>query len=559
MKSIRTKILAGFSLVILLVVILAISSFIFVTNNNHQVEETLTEDLTLIIADQKLSGNMQERIALVRGYLLMGDREFLERFEETTEESIAYQEQILNLSQSEQAKELVQKSVEWRKKITEKVIPAYDRGDKELALEIMKNEVVPLGREVGDGFDELTANMEKEMIEDRNYLIGSGENLELLILVISTLSIILGIVIAIVISRMISNPIIQVKNRLQLVAEGNLLGDKLVNRSKDEIGQLVGSLNTMTESLKDLIGKVHDTSAQVAATSEELTASAEQTSKATEQITIAIQEVSAGSQQQVSSVTETTNIVIDISKGMEQVASSIRLVADLSSITTQKAEVGNQVVTQTIQQMNSVQQQVQDTALVVNLLGEKSKEIGQIVELITQIAGQTNLLALNAAIEAARAGEHGRGFAVVADEVRKLAEQSGQAAGEIRELIGQIQNESLKAVSSMKVGTESVNEGIQMVYQTGDSFRDILNMIEEVSSQSQEVAAIVEQVNAGSIGMVEAMEQVVHISEQSAGNSQSVAASAEEQLASMEEISSSANSLSRMAEELNLLVGRFKI
>ncbi|MFZ3591662.1 methyl-accepting chemotaxis protein [Bacillus sp. DJP31] len=318
-------------------------------------------------------------------------------------------------------------------------------------------------------------------------------------------------------------------------------------------------MNKMVSGLREVIQQVRFTSEQVAASSEELTASAEQTSTATEQISVAIQEVSEGSSQQVSTVRKTSDIVLEISKGMEQVATSIQSVAELTVESNDKSTAGNLVVNRTIEQMNSVQNQVADTSSVINALGVKSNEIGQIVQLITQIANQTNLLALNAAIEAARAGEHGRGFAVVADEVRKLAEQSGLAAGQISGLVGQIQEESLKAVESMELGTSAVVDGIDMVRQTGDAFKDIIKMIEVISSQSQEVSAIVEQVNAGSAGMVQMIEDVANISEQSAGNSQNVAASAEEQLASMEEIATSATSLSEMAEYLQNLVRKFKV
>jgi methyl-accepting chemotaxis protein len=359
----------------------------------------------------------------------------------------------------------------------------------------------------------------------------------------------------------IVKPIIGAVALGEIMANGDFIKDvpKKYLQRKDEIGALAQVFEKIIQSMRTMIGQVSLNASQVAATSEELSASAEQTSKATEQISIAIQEVASGSEQQVSHASKSTQVVTEISKGMNEAALSIQSVADLAVTSNQKATVGTKVVNETIEQINVVQQKVRSTADVVNNLGEKSKEIGQIVEIITQIATQTNLLALNAAIEAARAGEHGKGFAVVADEVRKLAEQSGQAAGEISELITKIQLEATNAIQSMNEGNVSVNQGIDMVRQTGETFKDIVKMIEEVSIQSQEVSAIIEQVNASSQNTVEMMEGIAHISEQSAGNSQNVAASAEEQNASMEEISSSAESLSRMASELQETISKFKI
>jgi methyl-accepting chemotaxis protein len=376
---------------------------------------------------------------------------------------------------------------------------------------------------------------------------------------LSLLALAAGAFIAYFISRVISKPVLQVAQAAEQIAAGNLTMDELKIKNKDEIGDLARSFNQMTRNLRNIIQQVRLYAEQVAATSEELTASAFETTKATEQIASVIQEVAVGSEKQVESVSHATGVLLEISRGMDQVSSSIQSVADVSVSTSQKANVGSNVVVRTIDQMNVVQHTVQSTSEVVNELGSKSKEIGQIVHLITEIASQTNLLALNAAIEAARAGEHGRGFAVVADEVRKLAEQSGQAAGQISSIIEEIQQQAEKAVNSMNNGTDAVQEGLQMVNQTGEFFKEIVQMIEEISVQSQEVAAVVEEVNASAQGTVEMMESVALISQQSSENTQHVAAAAEEQNASMEEISASSEALSQMAVELQEAMQKFKL
>lgn len=379
------------------------------------------------------------------------------------------------------------------------------------------------------------------------------------VIVLSVISVVLGLLLSILVSRSIYLPIGMLTEQVNEVANGNLTVKKVDVKNKDEIGVLAASFNQMTQNLHTLIQQVGITTEQVAAAAEELTASAEQTSKATENITVVFQEVAVGSERQVTTTSEANKVLADISIGMDQVLQSIQLVTDSSATANDKAGIGTKTVSETMEQMNLVQQTVGETAAVINTLGEKSNEIGKIVEVITQIANQTNLLALNAAIEAARAGEHGRGFAVVADEVKKLAEQSRSAAGEISELISEIQSESSKAVHSMDQGTKVVQEGIQRVYQTGDSFKEIVNAVEIILTQSQGVNQIVEQLDGYSQNMVHAMEEVTEISQQSSGNTQNVAAAAEEQNASMEEIKSSATSLSHMAEELAGLISKFKV
>jgi methyl-accepting chemotaxis protein len=346
---------------------------------------------------------------------------------------------------------------------------------------------------------------------------------------------------------------------LQVIANGNLTHKEIQVKSNDETGVLIKSMNRMAMELRAILTKVKDTSLQVAASSEQLTASTDQTSKAAEHISSAIQEVAAGSETQMSSIMQANVAVKEISRGMDQVLHAIESMAQLSASANEDAKFGTQTVSQTIEQMNTIQKTVEETAVVIDSLEGKSKEIDQIVEVMTQIASQTHLLALNAAIEAAQAGESGMGFAVVAGEVRKLADQSVKSADDIRELIGQVQAESSKAVNFMQRGTQVVQQGMDQVKQSGVAFDAIVSSIVDISTQSQAATAIVQEVNANSDQMVSMMDQVSLITQQSSDHTHTVAASVEEQTASMEEVSASATHLGSMAEELQQQLEKFKV
>ncbi|GGA40733.1 hypothetical protein GCM10010917_27480 [Paenibacillus physcomitrellae] len=220
-------------------------------------------------------------------------------------------------------------------------------------------------------------------------------------LIVIVIAVVLGLALVFGIVRSIHSPLKRLMTATKRIADGNLTEEVAV-KSKDELGQLSVSVNQMTANLRQLISQVGFNSSQVAATSEELSASAEQTAQTAEHIANSIQEIAEGSDKQVSTANEFTQATTEISKGMDQAAASIQYVSQLTGTASDKASDGNKVVDKTIEQMRLVQGTVSQTADVVNTLGEKTGEIGNIVGLITEIAGQTNLSALNAAIEAAR-------------------------------------------------------------------------------------------------------------------------------------------------------------
>lgn len=328
---------------------------------------------------------------------------------------------------------------------------------------------------------------------------------------------------------------------------------------KDEIGQLADALADMRSSLRSLMKKVTDSTEQVAASAEELTASADQSAQAANMVAGSITEVAQGMAEQVAAVNDTSAVIQQMSASIEQIAANSNDVAGRSSHAAYKAVEGNKSATKAVHQMKQVEQTVINSAQVVSRLGERSKEIGQIVETISTIAGQTNLLALNAAIEAARAGEQGRGFAVVAEEVRKLAEQSQEAAKQIADLIGNIQEETNGAVSAMNGGTKEVKIGADLVNESGMAFQEIANIVAQVSNQVKEISAAIEQMAIGSQQIVKSVKRIDDSSKKASGEAQSVSAATEEQSASMQEIAASSQALAKLAMDLRNAVGQFQV
>ncbi|UHA60192.1 methyl-accepting chemotaxis protein [Metabacillus litoralis] len=375
--------------------------------------------------------------------------------------------------------------------------------------------------------------------------------------VVLVIAILLGAIIVFVIIRSIIKPIKELKDKAITVSRGDLT-EQISVKSTDDIGKLGEAFNEMQSNLRTLIRQVDSSADQVATASEELTASSEETSSATSLVATSIQEVASSADNQTKGLERNSQSLKELSVGVTRIAESSSEVAELSYNTTKQAEEGNKALQNTMGQMHSIQESVSESNTMIQSLSERSQEITSILDVITGIADQTNLLALNAAIEAARAGEHGKGFAVVADEVRKLAEQSQESVKQIFELIQVIQKETNSTVETMSLVTSKVEDGMDISKEAMDKFNEILTSMRSITPQIEDVSATAEQMSAGIQEVNATANELSIIAKSNSATSEEVAASTEEQLASMEEIAGSAKSLSLMAEELKLLISKFK-
>ena len=440
----------------------------------------------------------------------------------------------------------------------------YQVSDSETRHEAMafyEKEVMPLAMNVSNELAEIQkTNLEqadKSLDDSEDEMSAAIRNMTITCVAII---VILTVFIA-YITKQITDPLQLVIRVCEKLSHGDFRTGGLIGTvpRNDEFGRMEAAVRDMRVTVNNLIKKVITSTEQLAASSQELTATAHQSALASEQVA---QRVTSSAGAVIEQQKDVEEAMDSIDNTMRSIENLNRTASEVSANVTEshkQAQDGSSAIGDAVSKIVSVEEIVNSSTVTVDKLGQRSQEISQIVEAISGIAEQTNLLALNAAIEAARAGEHGRGFAVVADEVRKLAEESQNAAKRISGIIGGIQSDTSVAVNSMQKGNTAVKEGTASVGQLKEAFDKILEASEAVAAKSEGMSGDLKVVSQDTENVRTRSSKISDNSRRVAADMESVSAAAEEQSAAAEEIASASEALAQLAHGLQTAVGEFKV
>ncbi len=398
------------------------------------------------------------------------------------------------------------------------------------AIQVYMNETKSATKVITDTLQEVVKYQEGNVRKQFTSIRESNRTYLMVLIVFGVASILLAIVFSYTITRSIVAAIRGNAKAVKAMANGNLTIDIRTDR-RDEFGEEMRAAREMVEKWRDVVGNIKMAAASISSAGQQLSASAEQMSKGSGEQANRSSQVAAAS-------VEMSQTVVDIARNTNNIASS-------AANTVKIARDGEQVVNQSMQEVKEIAQTVDSSAESIRSLGDRSNQIGEIVNVIDDIADQTNLLALNAAIEAARAGEQGRGFAVVADEVRKLAERTANSTSEIGSMINAIQGDVDRAVKSMNNVAKKVDTGVELSSKAGESLRIIVESVDELLGMVQQIASATEEMSATSEEINRDIEQIAAVSRETSVSSEQTAQASGE--------------LAKLSNDLENIVGQFRV
>ncbi|WP_332649955.1 HAMP domain-containing methyl-accepting chemotaxis protein [Lysinibacillus sp. 54212] len=559
--SIGKKLLFGFSITTIITVVACFSIFSQLRSIDKYYSGTIERGLPQTHLTADIEYHVLNQGLQLRSYIL-GNTEALEKLRTSQQELQNIITQLDESFEREELHQLLDHVISNKQEfdaLVEKVLEINEKEDVYAAVAVLNKDVVPINEDTLATANKLADLIDVLFDDAKDEAQSKAQNALYLAITLIVATIIAAILTTIFMNRIIALPLRKLQQSVQVIAAGDLTQEDMVIRSKDEVGQLTQSFNTMKDTIRKLITSLSTSAEQLSAAAEELTASTQEVTLTS--INVADRaEISAENTQAAAASAKESAIAMDeTSSAVQRIAESAQTLHLTASDTSTIADQGESNISSAERQMTTIYESTKLTTELIQKLSVQSMEIENITKVITSITEQTNLLALNAAIEAARAGEHGKGFAVVADEVRKLAEESNASASQITALTTEIQSDTKNVEEAIQQSLATVEAGVGIIQNAGLSFNQIVGAVDSMKAQIEDISAVTEEISAAAEEVAASVSEISSSATTNAEDTLMANSAMQQQVSTLKEISVVSTELSNRAVELQNAVNHFKV
>ncbi|MGG0657650.1 methyl-accepting chemotaxis protein [Rummeliibacillus pycnus] len=560
--KIGKKLFLSFGVIILIIAVTSIINMINAKKSTNSIEELVNHRIEQV----ELVKDVQYETALqgnyLRRYILQNQDVALDHMKKEQQNLDKTLDRLDKTARSSTMQHLIKDSITEKANFdqyAQETVDAFQKKDTKKAIQLINDKVQPTNEKILKNTEAMTQHQNKELAKIKETTRSDASFALNTVILGFIIDLIIALFISIIMVKKLTSPIHQLLNAITRVASGDLTGKLIKLKTKDEFADLANEFNKMKDNLQGLLYKTKSSSDHLSATAYELSASTSEVATTIEDVSNLVDMTAQNAKLSIVASKDSANAMDETAVGVQKIAESTQSLLNNAVDTLNHSKEGQQKLAEAKDQMQEIFDATIQITNLTKQLGNQTKEIEKITHVITDITEQTNLLALNAAIEAARAGEHGKGFAVVADEVRKLAEESKTSASHIVKLVETIQRDTRNVEEGVTHGLSTVKDGVTVIDQADVSFGSITESVRSMTSQIEDISAASQQISASAEEVAASITEISNQAVSASDQMETIAASIQEQNATIQDIHHISGELSDKSVSLKEDIHKFTI
>lgn len=559
--SVSKKLRFGFTIVLILMILVGATAYYSIHAISTEYDSLLKNNAYKVNLADELINVQKDSFIAINEYIIYKNPHFLRLKDDAIEKSDDVLESMLSLFTSDKDLPILNEIQDTRNLFISQIetIASQIVTGSQLDFQELAREASSLNAWLTINAEELKDIQQDEMEAAQQKIESLKARTNIIVLSLIGIAVLAGVFIATYLGRSIGRPVAIMTEAMKQIAAGNLMRQEVDIQNRDDIGEMAVSYNEMAKNLRDLLARIRASSEQLSVQADQLSASSEESLASSEVVVKAAENNMLGSRDQMVIVENVQSSMQQLQKEVAQISSYNDAMLSSSKSVNLFVKQGTSILSSVAREMERVHISIDQSASTIHEMANQTNKIQTVTDLIKEISEQTNLLAINAAIEASRAGESGKGFSVVAEEVRRLAGQTKNAVADIEMMMNSVQSETIKAVQSINDGSAIVENGLQSTNHSMKVFVSIENAVEEVGHTIETVSVSIGEIDGITGNVANGLERIRKWAEASLLTTAETSSATDQQLASNEEVAASSKELTTVAEALHTEIMKFKM